>query len=301
MVGSSNLKISRVRWFRLRNTSSRGPRTISTVGLAAFVTLLLLVEGGSASAPSTLPGLRTVSPAACGLLPDALPSLASAPNGEPFPVPAVPPLTYFSGNPGVPEVYPPGTSGSGAEPNMTVNNVTFGVVRFAWSEICESATFTKSFQNVSPVVNSLHQFWYDAGEQGGPSGTATVEPGFLWDAQCTGDISASTTGSPYFVRSFTTPPAYSGAGCTYWEYWSASLTSAGTTNRTGPYLLEAVTANFESPGPSTGHSGGMPGFGSDYLYLTVGAVVAIIIGVVMAVRARHSASNEVDSVPGFTR
>ena len=281
--------------FPVRKAPYRRFPKLSVLGLSASVGLLLLVVGASGTA-SPFPWLPAASPTACGLLSGAVPPLASAPNAQLFPISTSSAITYYSGNPGVPEVYPSGTSGSGGGPNVTVGNVTFGAVRSAWNQTCGSATFLQVFQNVSPAANSLRQFWYDTGRQVSPNGTAThgtavVEPGFLWDAGCTGNVSGSTIGSPYLLRPLMPPPAYSGSGCTYWEYWSMVLTSAGTTNLTGPYLLEAVTANFVPPGQTTQHPGGGPGLSSEELYLALAAPFVVAIGVVVAVRRWHRRSD----------
>ncbi len=284
-----------------RARSSR--RAVATLVLTVGLLSLMAPHVLSGAGPLSTSGVRfeASSAQACGLLTVAVPNLVDAPSADPFPVLDSPPPNLLSGNPGVPEVLPPGTSSSNWGPNITDENVTFGLVRTAWTDICTSPEFLQTFWNVSPAPNSLHQFWYQAGWVSGPTGVVVVEPGFLWDAGCTGNLtgvsSNGTPNEPYFVRPLEPSPAYSGAGCTYWEYWAADLTGREPIGVTGPHLLEAVTANFVHPGSHRPPSS-LFGSQSSDLYLAGGGV-AVAVGLILERHIRRRRP-PLTPVQGFT-
>jgi hypothetical protein len=282
-------------------SGSRSGNGIQRAAYAAVVIVFLLVlmpctglGGATGAAPSIkiLPAGEAYT-GACTLLPNAIPLLTDGSNNDSFPFSPSPP-----GTPGTPEIVSQSSTGEGG-PEKTAPNVTVGTIRSVWGRICETPAFVQPFQNLSPSNQSYRQFWYGAGWSGGAAGNVTIELGYLWDANCAGNtnwtLNASSSGpQPYVAQPLYPTPAYSGSGCTYWEYWSANVSRTGATNVSGPLLFEAVTSDFIVPITSPG--GGLPGSGvlpfADIASLTIFAgMIILIVFAARRVRARSRATN----------
>jgi hypothetical protein len=267
--------------------------------LVALTPLFLTGDlGGSGHSASIYPAEESYA-GACALLPQVIPILTNASNGALFPYSPNPPT-----NAGLPQVPLNGASSSSGGPELTSPNVTVGVVRSIWSQVCASPDFIQPFQNLSPSNQTYRQFWYSAGWQGGAAGTVSIEPGYNWDATCTGNTtwsmnSSSSGPEPFVVRPLSPPPAYSGSGCTYWEYWDGNITSAGTTNLTGPFLFEASTANFV--GPTAGaETGGRPVMAGAFPFAyVVGALigVGVVTSILLVTRPKGLEGRELSDRP----
>lgn len=232
----------------------------------------------AATAPSALAGeigpraaiVRSISfPGPCALLPMYLPELA---NGSVSPsTPFQPPWADLPhpGNVTLPPV--------NESPNATV-----GEFRTLWNATCTSPLFIETAGNLSRSA-------FSAGGSGNVrTGNISVEPMFLWSADCTGNT--ASFGNWYVSRPVSPPPAYTGSGCSYTEYWSDNVFGNGSANVTGPFLEEGLTANLPHSSLPYGPGGSGGSDGLIFLAWIVGPLAAATVVAILVARREWSAS-----------